>query len=290
MLKMTSICEEEFWSSCPRDLTDSEQSVLEKGLNFAVSSKRIQVTDIITATESAIKHAKLQPTTAEELRQRVSASILSAKTPRNNLTKNEYRALDSLKKDKSITVLPADKGRCTVLNSKDYDQKAKALLSDTKTYALLKRDPTGSIKTKVTNNLKELEEKGVIDFKLKSKLYPTADSIRAFYGLPKVHKEKAPLRPIVSSIGAVTYEIAKYLATVLGPLVGQSEHHILNSKDFADKIAGLVLDEDETITSFDVTALFTSIPPADAVRAVHEALRVVEWVTLIRFLFGMWHY
>ena len=81
-----------------------------------------------------------------------------------------------------------------------------------------------------------------------------------------------PLRPIVSSIGAVTYDIAKYLATVLGPLVGQSEHHILNSKDFADKIAGLVLDEDETITSFDVTALFTSIPPVDAVRAVHEAL------------------
>ena len=76
----------------------------------------------------------------------------------------------------------------------------------------------------------------------------------------------------MSSIGAVTYDIAKYLATVLGPLVGQSEHHILNSKDFADKIAGLVLDEDETITSFDVTALFTSIPPVDAVRAVHEAL------------------
>ena len=161
----------------------------------------------------------------------MSASILSAKTPRNNLTKNEYRALDSLKKDKSITVLPADKGRCTVvLNSKDYDQKAKALLSDTKTYALLKRDPTGSIKTKVTNNLKELEEKGVIDFKLKSKLYPTAESIPAFYGLPKVHKENSPLRSIVSSIGAVTYDIAKYLATVLGPLVGQSEHHILNSR------------------------------------------------------------
>ena len=87
-----------------------------------------------------------------------------------------------------------------------------------------------------------------------------------------MHKENAPLRPIVSSIGAVTYDIAKYLATVLGPLVGQSEHHILNSKDFADKIAGLVLDEDETITSFDVTALFTSIPPVDAVRAMHEAL------------------
>ena len=48
-----------------------------------------------------------------------------------------------------------------------------------------------------------------------------------------MHEENAPLRSIVSSIGAVTYDIAKYLATNLGPQVGQSEYHILNSKDFA---------------------------------------------------------
>ena len=54
--------------------------------------------------------------------------------------------------------------------------------------------------------------------------------------------------------------------------VGKFDHHILNSKDFANKINGLKLDHDETITSFDVTALFTSIPPKDAVEAVREFL------------------
>ncbi|XP_072022377.1 uncharacterized protein [Amphiura filiformis] len=82
-----------------------------------------------------------------------------------------------------------------------------------------------------------------------------------------------PLRPIVSSIGSVTYNIAKYLAKIVGPLVGKSKHHIWNSKDFAEKIQGIVLDADETITSFDVTALFTSIPPADAVLAVRDVLK-----------------
>ncbi len=81
-----------------------------------------------------------------------------------------------------------------------------------------------------------------------------------------------PLRPIVSSIGSVTYEIAKYLAKIIGPLVGKTDHHILNSKDFAEKIQGITLDDNETITSFDVTALFTSIPPADAVSCVRDVL------------------
>ena len=77
---------------------------------------------------------------------------------------------------------------------------------------------------------------------------------------------------IVSSIGSVTYNIAKYLARVLGPLVGHSKHHVLNSKDFAQKVQGQKLDPGDTITSFDVTALFTCIPPGEAVEAVREVL------------------
>jgi len=203
----------------------------------------------------------------------VSASILSAKPSQCNLNKNELKALNSLKKDENIKILPADKGRCTVvLNTKDYDRKAKALLDDASTYKPLKKDPTSGIKRKIVSKLSEFEKEGVIDTKLKYQLYPTAENIPTFYGLPKVHKDSVPLRPIVSSIGSVTYNIAKHLAKILGPLVGQSEHHILNSKDFAEKIKGLVLDPDDTITSFDVTALFTSIPPVEAVSAVRELL------------------
>ncbi|XP_072051785.1 uncharacterized protein [Amphiura filiformis] len=258
-----------------RPLSSNEQSLLEKGLNFAVTSKRVQVTDIITATESAIRNARLGPANAEELRSRVSASVISAKPPQHNLSKAEFTALESLKKNKDIAILPADKGRCTVvLNSTDYDKKAKELLGDTKTYTTLNKDPTSGIKRKIAAKLNQfLEKDKVIDIKLKHQLYPTSETIPTFYGLPKVHKASVPLRAIVSSIGSVTYNIAKYLAKIVGPLVGKSKHHIWNSKDFAEKIQGIVLDADETITSFDVTALFTSIPPADAVLAVRDVLK-----------------
>ena len=54
------------------------------------------------------------------------------------------------------------------------------------------------------------------------RLYPTRACSPKFYGLPKVHKEGMPLRPIVSSIGAMTYEKSKELSRILKPLVGKS--------------------------------------------------------------------
>ena len=51
-----------------------------------------------------------------------------------------------------------------------------------------------------------------------------------------------------------------FLADILSPLVGKSEHHVRNSKEFADFVKGLALSNDEELRSYDVTALFTSVP------------------------------
>ena len=81
-----------------------------------------------------------------------------------------------------------------------------------------------------------------------------------FYGLPKVHKANTPLRTIVSSIGTITYASAKYLADILSPLVGNTEHHVKNSKEFAEYVKNLKVGPDEELRSYDVSALFTSVP------------------------------
>ena len=36
-----------------------------------------------------------------------------------------------------------------------------------------------------------------------------------FYGLPKIHKQGTPLRPIVSCCGSVTYGVAKEVTKIL---------------------------------------------------------------------------
>ncbi|XP_060756573.1 uncharacterized protein LOC132867607, partial [Neoarius graeffei] len=91
-------------------------------------------------------------------------------------------------------------------------------------------------------------------------------------GILGIHKEGAPLRPIISSINSVTYNIAKHLATILAPLVGNTPYHVKNSQDFASKVADLKLDSDETMVSYDVTSLFTCIPTTEAVESVRKRL------------------
>ena len=99
-------------------------------------------------------------------------------------------------------------------------------------------------------------------------MYPTGASPPKFYGLPKIHKKNIPLRPIVSSIGSVSYGVAR----VIKLLIGNSQHHVHNTKQFADEIREIKLEEGECITSYDVTALFTSIPVASALDIIRRKL------------------
>ena len=104
-------------------------------------------------------------------------------------------------------------------------------------------------------------------------MYPTGVVIPKFYGLPKVHKENTPLRPIVSSIGSVSYGVSKELARIIKPLVGSTEHHVNNSKEFIEEIKKMKLEEGECITSYDVSALFTSIPIPSALDIINSKLQ-----------------
>ena len=96
--------------------------------------------------------------------------------------------------------------------------------------------------------------------------------IPAFNGLPKVHKpEPNPVRPIISSIGSVTYNF-KHAAKLIGSLVGNSPHHLTNAQEFVGKVQNLKLVDDEITPLYDVTALFMCIPSDDAIQVVREYL------------------
>ena len=105
--------------------------------------------------------------------------------------------------------------------------------------------------------MKKIKTEGGIDEVTYRRLYPTGASPPKFYGLPKVHKSGMPLRPIVSSIGSVTYETSRELSKILKPLVGRSPHQVQNNKEFTQQLEDIKLRSDDIIMSYDVKALFT---------------------------------
>ena len=81
-----------------------------------------------------------------------------------------------------------------------------------------------------------------------------------FYGVPKIHKPGTPFRSIVSSCGSATYGVTKVLTKILKPLAGKSPHKTHSTQDFVKQANKVTLMPGECLSSYDVTALFTSVP------------------------------
>ena len=93
---------------------------------------------------------ELSESTKDNIRSRVTSTLQSASLPNSNLTPDELKALKRLKTDENIVILPADKGRVTVVMDKtDYNNKMNSLVNDKQTYEVLKRDPTPALQRKL---------------------------------------------------------------------------------------------------------------------------------------------
>ena len=124
------------------------------------------------------------------------------------------------------------------------------------------------------DTLKTLLEKKAISKPLYNHLRvsPGCSKPALFYGLPKIHKENVPLRPIVSHTGHALYNTAKYLSRLLSPFAKIMRSHVENSSHLAEILKNTSIEEDEVLVSFDVKSLFTSVPVQPAIECVRKIL------------------
>nr|XP_060622650.1 uncharacterized protein LOC132769734 [Anolis sagrei ordinatus] len=247
-----------------RQLSEDQVSILAKGGNFAVTATRIPVENIIANVESAIY--RLPEEEAEEVRAEAARILKKAKLPSSNITRKERQAIRDLNSDPDILILPADKGNATVImHTEQYKEKIRKLLDPT-IYRKLKQDPT----SKITRKTNTLIKNSSINFDIRQQLCKSEALPPRLYGLPKIHKDSTPLRPIVSAIGSPTYDLAKFLAAQLQSHIGLTTHYIKDSAHFIEKISNLKLNTNDKLISFDVVSLFTMVPVADTMALINQ--------------------
>lgn len=226
---------------------------------------------------SEIETAVHRNPSADIIRQDVSNAIInhinytkqSFHDKHEDMRKEIQKSRKYLREKDDLVVTKADKGKTIVVMKRDeYNEKMNSLVNDEATYEPIGNDPTKRTLKKINTIIDNWHERGFIQYSERTKLKIFNCNPPRVYGLPKTHKEGRPLRIINSTIGTATYRMAKYLAEILNHVTGRTEHHIVNSFQFAEEMRTQQFEENSVLFSLDVVSLFTNVPVDFALESI----------------------
>ena len=187
--------------------------------------------------------------------------------------KEDFSILKKLSERKDIVICSPDKGKgVVILNHDDYVEKMNDVLSDQNKFIEIGTPDYKTIfklEDKINRTLKQFKDEGVIDNKTYDDLYCSGSSFGILYGLPKVHKNNVPLRPILAAYNAPNFNLAKFLVPILNKLTS-NPYTLLNSATFIPQI--LRQNANSFMVSFDVQSLFTNVPLQETIDIILNKL------------------
>ena len=114
----------------------------------------------------------------------------------SSLSEMQRNALQSLRDDSSIVISKPDEGNgVVIMNKSDYHAKMLHILDDKTKFSRVKSDNNLSNLSRFQRFLRRLKSKKLLEEDDYRRIYPSATSLPAMYGLPKIHKPTVPLDP-----------------------------------------------------------------------------------------------
>ena len=155
---------------------------------------------------------------------------------------------------------------------KDYVKEFERQLSNTKHYRHLEHDPTIENSSTVNKVITRFRNDRLICSNVSVGLKVKSPRTPHFYIQPKIHKERNPGRPIVSSLNCHTSKISEYVDFHLQPIVKQISSYVKDFTDFLGELDAMKSVSDNTyMVSLDVKSLYTAIPNAEGIKALGES-------------------
>ena len=193
-----------------------------------------------------------------------------------NVSRAELSALKKLSRNKDLVIVRPDKGNgIVILDKPDYISKVELLLSDVSKFKKLDVDVLDLCIKREGQLIRFLRDTLVKNKFIPESVYydlsPQGSKPGILYGLPKVHKETCPARPIMSAIGTYNYSLAKFLVPILQPLTS-NQYTVNSSFSFVKEITSTSFPHSTVMISFDVSSLFTNIPLDETVNIILDSL------------------
>ncbi|UYV70297.1 hypothetical protein LAZ67_7002451 [Cordylochernes scorpioides] len=254
--------------------TDHQTSLLMKGLDFRLPRESDPLYTI-SCIESALQHQshtdkfRIRSFIANKLQPTPRKSSLSLRCNNQDIT-----ALKSLKAQHDILITKSDKGsQVVVLRTQDYKQKMTDILADPNTFHEISPNQVKDIANSYETALRSLKRtKGITSDQFLT-FTSNISGVPYIYGLPKTHKPDIPLRPIVAYHLSPAFLLAKYLCTLLKPLVSSHNiHSVKDPTDFISRLRNIPRSDCRAMSTFDVTSLFLCLPHSLIIEGLKQLL------------------
>jgi len=219
----------------------------------------------------------VQPSVAlESYLENVKSQLSEIKTtkPKNNLSRNEIKAVTELKNNTAINLKKADKGTTTVImNKSDKIKEAQVQLDIREHYKPLDKPMVNDTNQRVNEIITQLHQGKHIDDMTKKWLKQTPNSPRIpiFYTLTKIHKPKPVGRPIISGCEGPTERISSFVDRLLQPIAQSQQSYIKDTTDFINFVEKTKIRQNTILVSMDVTSLYTNIPHEEGIETVCQS-------------------
>ena len=138
----------------------------------------------------------------------------------------------------------------------------------------MEKDSTNTLVTKVQRVVSKLHKDSKIDKQTFYSMYPSDAMPPRLYGAIKAHKPQKnyPMRTVVSTVGTATYGVSKHLVDLLQETLNKNEIRIKKSTSFVNEAQEWEISPDEVQVSYDVVALYPSVPIKKAIDAILELI------------------
>ena len=289
MLRRDVDVDEHIQNISSHQLTFFQKLVLCRGLKFAIPQPQISAMEVKANFEKA--YWQLEPTICNDKKDLTAATLRSIalnyierKSP--SPPRAFQRSINQLKKRDDIIISKPDKGSgVVVMDRSDY----VGLLSEASINDETKFKPVSlerpSTRVRPPQNYHPLLEKEKHLESVVRKILPkhVADSVcekrsrlAHLYGLPKTHKQRLAMRPILSATGTYNYVLAKWLDEKLKPL-SVNKYTVTDVFQFADEIKAIQFNEHDILISYDVYSLFTNVPLEETIQILANKDFTEDW-------------
>ena len=141
-------------------------------------------------------------------------------------------------------------------------------------------DDTAKTEKDFHKYLLDMKNQGLISDDIIKLIRPVGSRRSRMYGLPKVHKENVPLRPILSTVCSTQRPVAEYLKSLLQPVQEKySNFCTTDSFNFVSEIKSVLTSKNSFMCSYDIKSLFTNIPLKEVTKICADTLYDDENIT-----------